>query len=201
VVDEQQWRPTVNGVLYQTQFAPTLDDEALVAMGAEQLVSRPLLGRPPEVTLDALRSALASGAPLTGGIPQPHDEASVRAFLTRLADRLEADRPWPTPPFRVLSWRDRPEVLEAPAIARVGYDWKPAADRLRTNAEQADDRAVVVLELDTGDVVAVVDDWDLRSGLRDGQSVLLSGSARPAADVVEAFRAATGFTPDEVTPI
>jgi hypothetical protein len=201
VVDEQQWRPTVNGVLYQTQFAPTLDDEALVANGAEQLVSRPLLGRPPEVTLDALRSALASGAPLTGGIPQPHDEASVRAFLTRLADRLEADRPWRTPPFRVLSWRDRPEVLRAPAIARVGYDWKPAADRLRTNAEQADDRAVVVVELHTGDVVAVVDDWDLRSGLRDGQSVLLSSSARPAADVVEAFRAAAGFTPDEVTPI
>lgn len=198
-MDEQQWRPTVNGVLYLTQFAPTLDDERLVAKGAEQIVARPLVGRSPEVTLDALRSALAGGARLTGSIPQPHDEESVRAFLTRLADRLEASRPWPVPPYRVVSWRDRPEVLDAPVVARIAFDWKPAADRLRTNAEQADDRAVVAVELAGGDVLAIVDDWDLRSGLRDGQSVLLSASDRP--DVVEAFRAATGFTAAEVTAV
>jgi hypothetical protein len=199
VVDEQQWRGTVNGVLYQTQFAPTLDDDQLVARGAGELVERPLFGQPPEVTLASLRAALASGAPLSTGIPQPHDEDSVRAFLTRLADRLESSRPWPVPPFRVLSWRDRPEVLDAPAVARVAFDWKPAADRLRTNAEQADDRAVVVVELSTGEVLAVVDDWDLRSGLRDGQSVLLSAGGGP--DVVDAFRAATGFTATEVTAL
>jgi hypothetical protein len=89
-VDEQRWRGTVNGVLYQTQFAPTLDDEQLVRTGAEQLVARPLFGQPPEVTLAALREALASDATLSTGIPQPHDEASVRAFLARLADRLES---------------------------------------------------------------------------------------------------------------
>ncbi len=199
MVDEQQWRGTVNGVLYQTQFAPTLDDDGLVAKGAEQLVARPLFGQPPEVTLASLRAALASGESLGTGIPQPHDEESVRAFLTRLADRLESSQPWPVPPFRVLSWRDRPEVLDAPAVGRVAFDWKPAADRLRTNAEQADDRAVVVVELAGGDVLAIVDDWDLRPGLRDGQSVLLSASAKP--DVVEAFRAATGFTAAEVSPV
>ena len=197
-MDEQQWRGTVNGVLYQTQFAPTLDDEQLVATGAEQLVARPLFGQPPEVTLAALRTALASGAPLGTGLPQPPAEAAVRSVLTRLADRLEASQPWPVPPYRVLSYRDRPEVLTAPAVGRVGFDWKPAADRLRTNAEQADDRAVVVVELSSGDVVAIVDDWDLRSGLRDGQSVLLS-TGGPA--VVEAFRAATGFTDAEVSAL
>lgn len=199
MVDEQQWRGTVNGVLYQTQFAPTLDDAELIATGAEQLVSRPLFGQPPEVTLASLRTALASGAPLGTGIPQPHGEESVRVFLTRLADRLESSRPWPVPPFRVLSWRDRPEVLDTPAVARVALDWKPAADRLRTNAEQADDRAVVVVELAGGEVLAIVDDWDLRSGLRDGQSVLLSAGAVP--DVLDAFRAATGFTAAEVSPL
>lgn len=201
MVNEQEWRPAVNAVLYQAQFAPTLDDDQLVARGARDLVERPLLGRPPEATLAALRAALASGAALTGGIPQPHDEASVRAFLGRLADALEASAPWTPPPFRVLRWQERPDVLTAPAVARIGYDWGPAANRLRTNAEQADDRAVVVLELAaTGDVLAVVDDWDLRSGLRDGQSMLLSASPHPA-EVVEAFRAATGFSPDEVTPV
>jgi hypothetical protein len=198
-VDEQQWRGTVNGVLYQSQFAPTLDDDELVATGATQLVERPLFGQPPEVTLAALRAALRSGRPLTGGIPQPHDEASVRTFLARLADRLEATRPWPVQPYRVLSWQDRPEVLDAPAVARVGFDWKPAADRLRTNAEQADDRAVVVVELAGGEVLAIVDDWDLRAGLRDGQSVLLSASDRP--DILDVFRTATGFTAEEVTPV
>jgi hypothetical protein len=199
VVDEQQWRGTVNGVLYQTQFAPTLDDDQLVATGAAELVTRPLFGQPPEVTLASLRAALATGAPLGTGIPQPHDEASVRSFLTRLADALEAAQPWPILPFRVVSWRDRPEVLDAPAVARVAFDWKDAADRLRTNAEHTGDRSVVVVELADGDVLAVVDDRDLRSGLQDGQSTLLSGSARP--DLLDAFRAATGFTADEVTPV
>ena len=200
MVDEQQWRGTVNGVLYQSQFAPTLDDDKLIATGATRLVEQPLFGQPPQVTLAALRAALGSGQPLTGGGPQPHDEASVRIFLTRLADRLEAARPWPVQPYRVLSWQDRPEALPAPAVARISYDWRPAADRLRTNAEQADDRAVVVLELATGDVLAVVDDWDLRSGLRDGQSMLLSASPDPAG-AIEAFKAATGFTAEEVTPV
>ena len=108
-------------------------------------------------------------------------------------------KPWPVPPYRVLSWNDRPDVLDAPFVARVGYDWKPAADRLRTNAEQSEDRAVVVVELAGGEVLAIMDDWDLRSGRRDGQSVLLSASDRP--DLVELFRAATGFTADEVTPV
>jgi hypothetical protein len=198
-MDERQWRGTVNAVLYQTQFAPTLDDEQLVATGAHELLTRPLFGQPRELTLASLRAALASGERLSTGIPQPHDEASVQTFLTRLADQLEAAQPWPVLPFRVVSWRDRPEVLDAPAVARVGYDWKDAGDRLRTNAEHTGDRSVVVVELAGGDVLAIVDDRDLRSGLQDGQSVLQSSSARP--DLLDAFRAATGFTADEVTPV
>jgi hypothetical protein len=198
-MDERQWRGTVNAVLYQTQFAPTLDDDQLVATGVHELLTRPLFGQPRELTLASLRAALASGERLGTGIPQPHDEASVQTFLTRLVDALEAARPWPTLPYRVVSWRDRPEVLDAPAVARVGYDWKDAGDRLRTNAEHTGDRAVVVVELTGGDVLAIVDDRDLRSGLRDGQSMLLSSSTRP--DLLEAFRAATGFTADEVTPV
>ncbi len=91
-------------------------------------------------------------------------------------------------------------MLDAPPVARVALDWRPAADRLRTNAVQADDRAVVVVELAGGEVLAIVDDWDLRGGLRDGQSLLLSSSPSPA-DAVEAFRTAAGFTADEITPI
>jgi hypothetical protein len=87
---EHQWRGVVNGVLYMVQFEPTLDDESVVAARAGQLVARPLFGQPVAQTVEALRTALADGRPLTGSIPQPHDEATVRTFLTRLVDRMEA---------------------------------------------------------------------------------------------------------------
>lgn len=198
---EQQWRGVVNGVLYMVQFEPTLDDEATVAARAEQLLARPPFDLPVAETVDALRAALASGRPLTGGIPVPHGEPAVRAFLTRLADRMDAARPSTPPPFRKLPAHTRPDVLDAPAVAGIALDWKQVSDRLGRSIDRAGDSAVLVLELATGDVVAVVDDWDItpRTGARDGRSTLLSPSPRPAADVADAFRAATGLT-DEVTP-
>jgi hypothetical protein len=199
----EEWRGFVNGVLYMVQFEPTLDDERVVAERAGRLVAQPIFDRPVEDTVTALRAALASGAPLTGGIPQPHDEATVRTFLGRLADRVEALRPWPTQPYRRLPVHSHADVLGGPVVAWLAADWKQASDRLRRGIERADDRAVLVLELETGDVVAIVDDWDITpaGGHRDRQSALVSGSARPAGDVIAAFRAATGFTDEEITPV
>jgi hypothetical protein len=203
VTGGQQWRGAVNGVLYIVQFEPNLEDEQVVATRAAQLVAQPIFDQPVQQTVDALRAALASGEQLTGAIPQPHDEATVRTFLGRLVDRLESLRPWPRQPYRRLPAHSHPDVLDAAVVGRIGFDWKQAADRLHRNVERADDRAVLVLELDSGDVVALVDDWDITpaGGLRDGQSVLLSASSKPAADLVAAFRAATGFTADEVTAV
>jgi hypothetical protein len=203
VTGGQQWRGAVNGVLYIVQFEPDLDDGQVVADRAAQLVAQPIFDQPVQQTVDELRAALASGAQLTGGIPQPHDEATVRTFLGRLVDRLEALRPWPRQPYRRLPAHRHRDVLDAPVVGRIGYDWKQATDRLHRGIERADDRAVLVLELDSGDVVALVDDWDITpaGGLRDGQSVLVSASPKPAADLVAAFRAATGFTAEEVTPV
>lgn len=198
-MDERQWRGTVNAVLYQTQFEPALDDR-LVATGAHELVARPLWGQTPEVTLACLRAALASGAPLSTGIPQPHDEASVRSFLTRLVDRLAATQSsWPVLPYRVVPWDDHAEVLEAPAVARVALGWKDAGDRLHTVAQRVEDRYVVMVALSAGDVLAVVNDRDPVSKQAAAQSRLLSGSTRP--DLLEDFRTATGFTAEEVTPV
>jgi hypothetical protein len=88
------WRGVINGVLYVVQFEPVLD-HGVVAARAAELVARPLFGRPVAATVHALRAALASGEPLTGGIPQPHDEATARAYVAALVERLEALRPWP----------------------------------------------------------------------------------------------------------
>jgi hypothetical protein len=179
VAGTQQWRGAVNGVLYVVQFEPVLDEQ-VVATTADQLVARPMFDQPVQRTVDQLREGLASGEQLTGVIPQPHDEAAVRDFVGRLVDRLETMRPFPVP-----------------------ANWKQAADRLRRGIERADDRAVLVLQLDSGDVVALVDDWDITpaGGHRDGESALLSASPKPAAELVDAFRAATGFTADEVTAL
>lgn len=198
-----EWRGVVNGVLYLVQFEPTLDEEQVVAARADQLVAQPIFDQPVAETVAALRAALASGERLSGGIPAPHDEATVRGFLQRLADRMEALRPWPAQPYRKLPAHTRPELLTAPAVGRITYDWKRAADRLGRSIDRADDHAILVLELDTGDVVAVVDDWDITQsgGRRDGRSMLVSASPKPPADLVAAFRAATGFTPEEVAAV
>ncbi len=198
-----EWRGVVNGVLYMVQFEPTLDDEQVVAERAGRLVAQPLFDRPVGDTVDGLRAALASGEQLTGAIPQPHDEATVRTFLGRLADRLEALRPWPTQPYRKLPVHSHADVLDGPVVAELSCDWKQASDKLHRGIERAGDRAVLVLQLETGDVVAVVDDWDITAtgGHRDGRSALVSASPRPAAEVIAAFQAATGFTAEEVTPV
>jgi hypothetical protein len=202
VAGTQQWRGAVNGVLYVVQFEPVLDEQ-VVATTADQLVARPMFDQPVQRTLDQLREGLASGEQLTGVIPQPHEEAAVRDFVGRLVDRLESMRPFPVPAYRKLPAHSHGEVLSAPAVGRVAYDWKQAADRLRRGIERVDDRAVLVLQLDSGDVVALVDDWDITpaGGHRDGESALLSASPKPAAELVDAFRAATGFTADEVTAL
>lgn len=190
------WRGVVNGVLYLVQFEPTLDDEQVVADRATHLVTQPLFDQPVADTLTALRSALASGRTLTGDIPVPHDETAVRTFLRRLADQIDARRPWPAQPYRKLPAHTRPDLLRAPAIAHVDHDWKRAADLLGRSIDRAEDKAVLVLQLDTGDVVAIVDDWDITAatGNRDGRSALHSPGPRPPADVLDAFRTATGLT-------
>jgi hypothetical protein len=84
---EANARAVANGVLYIVQFDPQLDD-AVVERIARQLIERPLFGQPLSVTVAGLRLALASSEDVTGHLPQPHDEAASRSFLTRLVERL-----------------------------------------------------------------------------------------------------------------
>jgi hypothetical protein len=198
---DEQWRGFVNGVLYLVQFEPDLERSADSNRSVQRLIDRPLFDRPVQDTVDALRAALASGGQLTGGIPQPHDEAAVRSFLTQLVDRLEQLRPWPVQPYRMKSIRECPELLAAPVVGTLLLDWKQAADRLRRTAESVGADAVLVLVLHTGETVAIVDDLDQRREVaRDGRSRLLSATYQPVA-VLQAFRSATGFTAQEVVAV
>lgn len=81
----EPWRGTVNGVLYKIQFERNLDDPEVVEWLADELVQRPLAGSTPQEEMAELSAALRSGASLTeGGIPQPHGDQAVRAFLTKV---------------------------------------------------------------------------------------------------------------------
>lgn len=203
MIDDERWQGVVNGVLYSVQFEPDLAAEGVAATWATRLLARPVFDLPVGETVAALRLALAGPGRLSGGVPQPHDESSVRAFLAELIDRMEAARPWPTPPYRSLPVHEHLEVLGATAIAVLGYDWKDASDLVGRNFQFVGTHAVLVLELDSGDVVAVVDDEDLapRTSHRDGCSTLVTTSRRPPGDIVAAFRAATGLTEVIVLPV
>jgi hypothetical protein len=86
---EANARAVVNGVLYIVQFDPQLDD-VVVERIAGQLIERPLFGQPLSATVEALSLALTSSDDVTGHLPQPHDEAACRSFLTRLVERLRS---------------------------------------------------------------------------------------------------------------
>ena len=97
----------------------------------------------------------------------------------------------------------RPELVDAPPVARIGLDWKQVSDRLGRSVDRIGDQAVLVLELAGGDVVAVLDDWDItaRSGARDGESTLVALGPGPADRLAGALVAATGLTAGEVTTL
>ncbi len=91
-----KWQGLVNAVLYTVQFERILDAETADRV-AHILVEEPLLRMTPEQEHTALREALSSGEPLTGGIPQPHGEEAVRRFTTAVLSRMDTLRPWPVP--------------------------------------------------------------------------------------------------------
>jgi hypothetical protein len=193
------WRGVVNGVLYQVQFAPDLD-AALVDTAAASMIARPLYDQPLDLTVDAMRAALTGREPLTGGIPQPHDEAAVRDFFAALVARLDALRPWPVPPFRGLDAQDRPDLLDAPVIAHLRADWKQISDRLHRMMHHVGAHAVLVLELAGGETFAIIDEWDLRTGNDRQSEVRYAGTLTPTEALAE-FVAATNFDPADVRAI
>lgn len=128
----------VNGILYSTQFVKTLDDEA-VEWIARALLEEPIMHLSPEQEYDAIVAALRSDEPLTGRIPQPHDESTVREFLGRVVRRLDALRPWPELPFVRLSPDHRTEFEGTRPIARVRVPILDIQTRLRDLFHRLDD--------------------------------------------------------------
>ncbi len=82
------WAGHIRAVLYGIQFEPDPLDG--IDRILEQVVRGGALGATPMQYLESIQSALASGKPLAGLLPQPHSEETIRRYLRELANRIQA---------------------------------------------------------------------------------------------------------------
>ena len=195
------WLGVINGILYQIQFEQVLNGE-LAARTAQSIVDRPVFDLPIQENVDAIREALASDVPVTGLIDSLGTDQEVREFLSVVLARILALQPWPEIPYRRLDKSEFTTANQGP-IARIGMSSKKIERRLGRIFLPVNDQAVLVLELKSGDVVSLVDrHWIPKHvSAGPGESLLYSNGARPAAEVIDAFRVATGFSAEEVMPL
>jgi hypothetical protein len=195
---DDQWRGVSNAVLYSVQFDPELNDATLDRV-VRLLFEQPMWDLTPEDEYNALAQALRSPDPLTGDISQPHSDSEFRGFLRRLLERLDAMRPWPQLPYQSLNVSKWADFAGAQPIARIGVSYVKAQERLKRIFDRVEDggtREVLLLRLRSGAEVALVG----APGVRE-ITVLQRPPGRPPAQALAELAAATGFGPDEITPL
>jgi len=200
-ISEQEWRGTLNQILYALIYARELDDS--VADGvADMMMDRRMLPSEPEEYYQAISQALASDHLLgPQSVPTEHDEAALRQFLARLRIRLDDRRPWPGPRFVKLPPRLWPAFADAPAIARVDRAPGTVSEHVWEDFDDAfvggTKTPLLLLRLRTGEVLALVGSTDPRHG----PSVtvrLLEGD--PAA-ALTSLRELANLREDQVVPL
>ena len=196
---QEWWRGVINAILYQVQFEPELDDE-LALRTAQAITNEPVLQLTIQDNANAIRDALDSTARLTQLIDSAGSERDVRRFLEKVAAELENLKPWPVLPFRSLDKSTFQSFADTRPVARIGLDYKDLEVRLYRLFLPVDGKAVLVLELFSGDVVAIVDPRWIPLHISEGrsESLLYTTGSRSTGDVLTAFRAATGLTDEEV---
>ena len=189
----------VTAILYCLRFSPELGDGEVERI-AGMVLERPFYDLTAEEQYAGVESALAAPAWDEDLSWQPHDEAALRDFLRRLLERLDELRPWRRPPYRSVGLERWEEYRHGVLLAHVRL-YAPPQDPLfsRLRSVPGDEHALraAVLRLRSGDEVALV-----APPLSDGGDAVLMAVAphRPAADVIEAFIAHTGYARDRLTP-
>lgn len=94
------WRTAINQILFGLTYTRELTDD-VVEWNADSAIRYQSLGRGPAVYVEAIQDALASGERLDNSDQLPQfSQQELSKFLTSLASRLDALRPWPEPRFR-----------------------------------------------------------------------------------------------------
>lgn len=199
-----RWRRVVWNLVYTLMYERALDDD-VVSHRAHALLVEPFHGFSPEEEYAAISGVLASDADLAGLPPTPqHSEGQLRDFLARVRDRMDTERPWPQLPFVTRDDSEWSAFAEGRVIARIESGEADVRRQLRRHfgsvAGADGDRKVLILRLRSGDEVALTTPW-WQDDKEHVAVIQHPDSVRSAGDVLEAFRDATGYGPDEITDL
>ncbi|MFG2023285.1 hypothetical protein [Streptomyces sp. NPDC048825] len=189
----------VVAVLYCVQFSRELG-ESEVERIARMILEQPFYDLTTEEEYASIEAALVEDSWERDLSWQPHDEPSVRDFLRRLLEHLDALRPWQEPPFRALGLDRWEEYKRGTLLAHVRLDLPgrdPMHGRLRSVPGDEHELRALVLRLRSGDEVALV-----APPLPGGYDAVLMAVRphRPAATVIEAFLTHTAYPRERVSP-
>ncbi|GAA3788582.1 hypothetical protein ACFS5L_20780 [Streptomyces phyllanthi] len=190
----------LNSILYCVQFSRELDERDVERI-TRMILEQPFHDLTTEEEYARIEAVLAEDSWDTDLSWQPHDEPSVRGFLRRVLDRLDALRPWQEPPYRTLGLERWEEFGRGTLLAHVRLQ-SPARDpmhaRLRAVPGEEHELRALVLRLRSGDEVALV-----APPLPNGYRAVLMGVRphRSRAKMIEAFLTHTGYPRDRVSPV
>jgi hypothetical protein len=194
------WRLPVNQILFGLTFTPEITDD-VVEWNANSAIRYESLDLGPAVYCRAIGEALASGERLDGldQVPQ-FSQAQIVDFLSALAARLEAQRPWPEPRFRVLDANPWGSFRHAEKIAELDIPLLDLMPLLRGAFDPAgegqDGKYFMILALQTGETVAL-----LGSYARGERVSLLAQGAEDPDAVIEHFVDATGLPSNKIVRV
>jgi hypothetical protein len=196
-VDEQQWRGTVNQILYLTNYARELSDED-VEKFVGRMIEYDFFPSGPAAYREALAYVLASGEILTPtAVPTRHEEGPIRDFLTRVAAELDKRRPWPEPAMRKLDVTEWPAFAAAKTVAHIDAVPSTVGERLRNQFDEVPvgelKLPVLIVQLRTGEKVALMGSTDPKS-----RGVTLLALDGDPEDVIAHFSEFTGYPAEEV---
>ncbi|MFE2585441.1 hypothetical protein [Streptomyces sp. NPDC059378] len=187
----------VGAILYCLQFSRELGDEEVERI-SHMILEQPFYDLTAEEQYAGIEAELAAEAWERDLSWQPHDEPSVRDFLRRLLERLDALRPWQEPPFRSLGVGRWEEFKYGTLLAHVRLG-SLAQDQIHVRIVPGGEHGLrgLVLRLRSGDEVALV-----APPLPDGYEAVLMAVPphRPAREVIEAFLIHTGYPRGRVSP-
>jgi hypothetical protein len=201
VVNDDQAFGYINAMAFKVQFVPNLADESVVDRAADDLINQISFMHPVEEFYDALAYTVGRGRiqPQALEIVEGfHTEPELLAFFARLVARLDELKPWPKPRFLKRDISVWETFSHAKAIAQITAPETTVVGRLNNSFDRVPAGTgmlpVIVLELRTGETVAIVGSADPRSTV----FTLMQRDPGDPDEVVEHFRELAGFPPDEV---
>lgn len=200
-VDADQAFGYINAMAFKVQFVPNLADESVIERAANDLINQISFMHPVEEFYDALAYTVRQGkAPETAleTVEGFHSEPELLDFFAHLVTRLDQLKPWPRPAFLKRDIGLWETFAHAKAIARIDTPEHRIAGRLNNSFDGVPVGAaklpVMILELRTGEAVALVGSTDPRSTV----FTLMQRDPGDPDEVISHFSELTGFPPETV---